>query len=198
MLPRAVLDENARGLQAAVREITDAGCDSVGWALNTWLPRGSSVSSSILPLWHEAALDLVLPAQVLSSCSEAAPLTAWPGAHEWILASKRRARAHATAGGSNVPGVRSGAEEAGPRRGRLSGPFSYGSGIPQAPEPWQMRWRGRRLLAAWHALWQADPSEAGWPPVFYSLYCDRLLLTYQEKIRSRSRILRAYRGAEQA
>lgn len=61
MIPRSVVEENPRGLQAAIQDITDAGCDFVGLALNASVPEGrSAMDNSILPSWRSAAMCVIL------------------------------------------------------------------------------------------------------------------------------------------
>lgn len=60
MVPRTVLDANADALQAAVQDVTGAGCTFVGLALDVSLPAGSGVRNSVLPAWRDAALNVIL------------------------------------------------------------------------------------------------------------------------------------------
>ncbi|KAF7537125.1 hypothetical protein G7054_g3948 [Neopestalotiopsis clavispora] len=60
MVPRAVLNNEADALAAAIQEITDAGCVFVGLALNVSLAAGKKVNNSVLPAWREAALSVIL------------------------------------------------------------------------------------------------------------------------------------------
>lgn len=63
MVPRSVVEENPRGLQAAIQDITKSGCDFVGLALNASMPEGSS-DNSILPSWRSAAMCVILSTYV--------------------------------------------------------------------------------------------------------------------------------------
>ncbi|KAI9151459.1 FAD-linked oxidoreductase patO [Paramyrothecium foliicola] len=79
MVPRSVIEDNASGLESALREITDAGCSFVGLALNASLPDGSSAveKNSILPSWRTAAMAVILT-------------TSWPeGADERLMRDMR-------------------------------------------------------------------------------------------------------------
>ncbi|KAF4303649.1 hypothetical protein GTA08_BOTSDO14233 [Botryosphaeria dothidea] len=60
MVPRTVLDTNADALQAAVQDVTGAGCTFVGLALDVSLPAGSGVRNSVLLAWRDAALNVIL------------------------------------------------------------------------------------------------------------------------------------------
>jgi hypothetical protein len=64
MVPRAVLNNEADALAAAIQEITDAGCVFVGLALNVSLAAGKKVNNSVLPAWREAALSVILSTYV--------------------------------------------------------------------------------------------------------------------------------------
>nr|WQM87385.1 FAD-linked oxidoreductase [Xylaria grammica] len=64
MVPRSVLESNNAALQAAIRDVTDAGCIFVGLALDVSRADGA-VPNSILPAWRDAAINVILS-------------TAWP------------------------------------------------------------------------------------------------------------------------
>ncbi|KAI1819609.1 FAD binding domain protein [Xylaria intraflava] len=59
MVPRSVLQSNNAGLQAAIKNITDAGCAFVGLALDVSRP-ANAVPNSVLPAWRDAALNVIL------------------------------------------------------------------------------------------------------------------------------------------
>jgi hypothetical protein len=60
MVPRSVLGSNNKGLQKAIRDITDAGCVFVGLALDVSRSEQGAVSNSVLPAWRDAAMNVIL------------------------------------------------------------------------------------------------------------------------------------------
>ncbi|KAK0634256.1 isoamyl alcohol oxidase [Bombardia bombarda] len=65
MVPRTLMANNYTDVQAAIKEITDAGCVFVGLALDVSHSGGSGVENSVLPAWRDAAMNVILS-------------TAWP------------------------------------------------------------------------------------------------------------------------
>jgi len=59
MIPRSVLESDEAAFQAAVREITDAGCVFVGLALNVSRAEGA-VPNAVLPAWRDTAINVIL------------------------------------------------------------------------------------------------------------------------------------------
>lgn len=68
MVPRTVLDEQASELQAAIQDVTNAGCTFVSLSLNVSMTAGASQSkagghyerNAVLPAWREAAMSIIL------------------------------------------------------------------------------------------------------------------------------------------
>ena len=64
LIPRSVIENNNEGLTAVVRSLAEDGCQIAGVGINVSLGLASSIDNTVLPVWRDSVINMVVNACV--------------------------------------------------------------------------------------------------------------------------------------